>query len=87
MLLIKPKLAILDEIDSGLDIDAVKIISNSINNFKNNKRSIIIITHYNRLLEYILPDFVHIFLNGNIVKTGDKSLAKKIEKRGYDLFK
>jgi len=87
MLLLEPKLVILDEIDSGLDVDALKIIAKNINNFRSNENSIIIITHYNRLLDYVIPDFVHIFSGGAIVKSGDKNLAKEVEEQGYDDFK
>lgn len=84
MLLLKPKLVILDEIDSGLDVDALKIITKAINLFKNKENSIIIITHYNRLLDYVTPDFVHILSYGRIIKSGDKNLAKRVEEKGYD---
>ena len=87
MLLLKPKLAILDEIDSGLDVDALKIIAKNINDFRSKENSIIIITHYNRLLDYVIPDFVHIFSSGTIAKSGDKNLAKQVEDHGYDDFK
>lgn len=87
MLLLKPRLAILDEIDSGLDVDALRVIAKNINDFKSKENSIIIITHYNRLLDYVVPDFVHIFSNGTIVKSGDKNLAKEVEDQGYDDFK
>ena len=83
MLLINPKLIILDETDSGLDIDALKIISKGINDFKNSSNAFLLITHYNRILEYLEPDYVHVLLNGKIVKTGDKSLAIKLEEKGY----
>ncbi len=87
MLMLKPKLIILDEIDSGLDVDALKVISKNINEYKNKDTSIIVITHYNRLLDYVVPDFVHIFSSGTIIKSGDKKLAKEIEMKGYDSFK
>ncbi|MBY0580767.1 MAG: Fe-S cluster assembly ATPase SufC [Rickettsiales bacterium] len=87
MLLLEPKLVILDEIDSGLDVDALRIIAKNINNFRSKENSIIIITHYNRLLDYVIPDFVHIFSGGTIVKSGDKNLAKEVEEQGYDDFK
>jgi len=87
MLLLEPKLVILDEIDSGLDVDALRIIAKNINNFRSKENSIIIITHYNRLLDYVIPDFVHIFSGGSIVKSGDKNLAKEVEEQGYDDFK
>ena len=83
MTLLDPKLAILDEIDSGLDIDALKSISQSINNFFSPDKSMILITHYQRLLNYIKPDFVHIMQKGKIVLTGSSSLAEHLEKRGY----
>ena len=83
MLLINPKLIILDETDSGLDIDALKIVSKGINDFKNSNNAFLLITHYNRILEYLEPDYVHVLLNGKIVKTGDKSLAVKLEEKGY----
>tara|TARA_Y100001970_G_scaffold179896_1_gene219024 strand:+ start:219 stop:956 length:738 start_codon:yes stop_codon:yes gene_type:complete len=83
MLLIEPNLIILDETDSGLDIDALKIVSKGIRDFKNSNNAFLLITHYNRILEYLEPDFVHVLLNGKIVQTGDKSLAIKLEKEGY----
>ena len=82
MLLINPKLIILDETDSGLDIDALKIVSKGINDFKNSNNAFLLITHYNRILEYLEPDYVHVLLNGKIVKTGDKNLAVKLEEKG-----
>lgn len=84
MILLDSELSILDETDSGLDIDALKIISNSINNFINPDKSIILITHYQRLLDYIKPNYVHVMWNGKIIKTGSVELAKKLEKIGYD---
>ena len=83
MSILKPTLSILDETDSGLDIDALKIVTEGVNNLKNPNSSFIIITHYQRLLDYITPDFVHVMSNGTIVKTGDKSVAKNIELNGY----
>jgi len=83
MLLIEPKLIILDETDSGLDIDALKIVANGINNFKSSQNGFLLITHYYRIIEYLNPDFVHVLLNGKIVKSGDKNLALKLEKEGY----
>ena len=83
MLLIEPKLIILDETDSGLDIDALKIVSKGISDFRNSDNAFLLITHYNRILEYLEPDFVHVLLNGKIVQTGDKSLAIKLEEEGY----
>ncbi|MGK2896952.1 MAG: Fe-S cluster assembly ATPase SufC [Candidatus Makana argininalis] len=87
MMMLKPDLCILDEIDSGLDIDALKIISNIINSFKNYKRSIIIITHYQRIFKYIKPDYVHILYNGKIIRYSNYSLAKYIEDNGYGFIK
>ena len=83
MLLIEPKLIILDETDSGLDIDALKIVANGINNFKSSQNGFLLITHYYRMIEYLNPDFVHVLLDGKIVKSGDKNLALKLEKKGY----
>ena len=83
MSILKPTLSILDETDSGLDIDALKIVTEGVNNLKNPNSSFIIITHYQRLLDYITPDFVHVMNNGTIVKSGDKSIAKNIELNGY----
>jgi len=84
MILLEPKLAILDETDSGLDIDALKTVANGVNNLKNKDRSFLIITHYQRLLNYIVPDKVHILLKGKIIKSGDKNLAIELEKKGYE---
>ncbi len=83
LLMMDPKLAIMDETDSGLDIDALQIVSKGINQFRNKKRTIVIITHYQRLLEYIVPDIVHILYEGKVVKSGDAKLAMEIEKNGY----
>ena len=83
MITLEPSLAILDETDSGLDIDALKIVANGINNFRSQNRSFIVITHYQRLLDYIVPDFVHVLMDGKIIKSGDKELAKLLEKDGY----
>ena len=83
MLMLNPKLAILDETDSGLDIDALKIVSSGINMLRNKNNSFIIITHYERILNYVIPDFVHILSDGKIVRSGDAELAKKLEKTGY----
>lgn len=83
MAMLEPKLAILDETDSGLDIDALRIVSEGVNQLKNANNAYIIITHYQRLLEYIIPDFVHILYKGRIVKSGDKSLALQLEEQGY----
>ena len=84
MSMIEPKLTIMDETDSGLDIDALKIVAHGVNNFKNSERSFLIITHYQRLLNYITPDKVHILADGKIVKTGDKTLALELEEKGYE---
>ena len=84
MSLLEPKLAILDETDSGLDIDALKTVANGVNNLKNKNRSFLIITHYQRLLNYIIPDKVHILSKGKIIKSGDKNLAIELEKKGYE---
>lgn len=87
MAMLEPKLAILDETDSGLDIDALKIVSNGVNQLRNKDNAFIIITHYQRLLDYIVPDFVHVMYDGRIVKSGDKELAKELEAKGYDWIK
>ena len=83
MLVLDPKLAILDETDSGLDIDALKLVAEGINKFKNEGNAVLIITHYQRLLDYVEPDFVHVLSGGKIIKTGDKSLALELEESGY----
>jgi Fe-S cluster assembly ATP-binding protein len=83
MLTIEPAFSILDETDSGLDIDALKIVAEGVNNFRNSERSFLAITHYQRLLEYMQPDFIHVLIDGKIVKSGDKSLALKLEEKGY----
>lgn len=87
MALLNPKLAILDETDSGLDIDALRIVANGVNKLKTKENATIIITHYQRLLDYIVPDYVHILYKGKIVKSGDKSLAHILEEKGYDWIK
>ncbi len=87
MALLEPKLAILDETDSGLDIDALKIVADAVNQLRDPNRSFIIVTHYQRLLNYIVPDYVHVMHEGRIVKSGDKSLALKLEDQGYDWIK
>ncbi len=87
MALLDPKLAILDETDSGLDIDALKIVSNGVNKLHTDKNAFLVITHYQRLLNYIQPDYVHVLLNGQIVKSGGKELALELEERGYDWIK
>lgn len=84
MLMLNPKLAILDETDSGLDIDALRIVSEGVNSFKNEGNAVLVITHYQRLLDYIQPDFVHVLSDGKIIKTGDASLALELEEKGYD---
>lgn len=87
MAMLEPKLAILDETDSGLDIDALRIVANGVNKLKSQDNAVIVITHYQRLLNYIVPDFVHVLMDGQIVKSGDKSLALEIEEKGYDWIK
>lgn len=87
MAMLNPKLAILDETDSGLDIDALRIVANGVNQLKSSDNAIIIITHYQRLLEYVHPNLVHVLYNGRIIKTGDESLALELEKKGYDWLK
>ena len=87
MAMLEPKLAILDETDSGLDIDALRVVANGVNKLKSPENASIIITHYQRLLEYIVPDFVHVLYDGKIVKTGDKNLALMLEEKGYDWIK
>lgn len=84
MMMLNPKLAILDETDSGLDIDALRIVADGVNTFKNEGNAVLLITHYQRLLDYIQPDFVHVLADGKIIKTGDKSLALELEEKGYD---
>lgn len=86
MAILKPSLSILDEADSGLDIDALKVVAEGVNSLRDGKRSMLVITHYQRLLNYIVPDFVHIFADGRIVKSGDKDLAVKLEEQGYADF-
>ena len=83
----EPKLAILDETDSGLDIDALRIVSDGVNRLKSKDNAVVVITHYQRLLEYIVPDYVHVLLNGRIVKSGGKELALELEEKGYDWIK
>ena len=84
MMMLNPKLAILDETDSGLDIDALRIVADGVNKFRNEGNALLLITHYQRLLNYIQPDYVHVLADGKIIKTGDKSLALELEERGYD---
>lgn len=87
MAMLEPKLAILDETDSGLDIDALRIVANGVNKLKSKDNAVIVITHYQRLLEYIVPDFVHVLMDGKIVKSGGKELALELEEKGYDWIK
>jgi len=87
MAMLEPKLAILDETDSGLDIDALRIVANGVNKLKSKNNAVIVITHYQRLLDYIVPDFVHVIFNGKIVKSGGKELAHELEEKGYDWIK
>jgi len=84
MAVLEPRLALLDETDSGLDIDALKIVANGVNSLRRGDRSIVMVTHYQRLLDYIEPDFVHVLSGGRIIRSGDKSLALELERRGYD---
>jgi len=84
MAVLEPKLALLDETDSGLDIDALKVVANGVNSLRDSERSIVMVTHYQRLLDYIEPDFVHVLSGGKIIRSGDKSLALELERRGYD---
>ena len=84
MAMLEPKLAILDETDSGLDIDALRIVANGVNKLKNSENATLVITHYQRLLDYIIPDFVHVLYDGKIVKSGGKELAFELEEKGYD---
>lgn len=85
--MLEPKLAILDETDSGLDIDALRIVANGVNQLRSENNAFVVITHYQRLLEYIVPDFVHVLYNGQIVRTGTKELALELEEKGYDWIK
>ncbi|MGC6431878.1 MAG: Fe-S cluster assembly ATPase SufC [Jejuia sp.] len=87
MAMLEPKLAILDETDSGLDIDALRIVANGVNKLKSKDNAVVVITHYQRLLDYIVPDFVHVLHNGKIVKSGSKELAHELEEKGYDWIK
>ncbi|WP_274474728.1 Fe-S cluster assembly ATPase SufC [Mangrovimonas aestuarii] len=87
MAMLEPKLAILDETDSGLDIDALRIVANGVNKLKSKDNAVIVITHYQRLLDYIVPDYVHVLYNGKIVKSGTKELALELEEKGYDWIK
>ena len=85
--MMEPRLAILDETDSGLDIDALKIVANGVNKLRNADNAVIVITHYQRLLDYIVPDYVHVLMDGKIVKSGSKELAYQLEEKGYDWIK
>lgn len=87
MAMLQPRLAILDETDSGLDIDAIRVVSNGVNKLRNKDNAVLVVTHYQRLLDYIVPDFVHVLYNGRIVKSGPKELALELEERGYDFIK
>jgi len=87
MAMIQPRLAILDETDSGLDIDAIHIVANGVNKLRNKDNAVLVVTHYQRLLDYIIPDFVHVLYNGRIVKSGSKELAMELEEKGYDFIK
>lgn len=87
MAMMEPKLAILDETDSGLDIDALKVVANGVNKLRSEDNAIVVITHYQRLLDHIVPDFVHVLMNGRIVKSGTKELAYELEEKGYDWIK
>ena len=87
MALLIPDLAILDETDSGLDIDALKVISKGINTYMNENKAIILITHYQRLLDYVKPDYIHVMQEGKIIKTGNSQLAEELEKKGYEWLK
>jgi len=87
MAMMEPKLAILDETDSGLDIDALKVVANGVNKLRSKDNAVVVITHYQRLLDYIVPDFVHVLMNGKIVKSGGKELAYELEEKGYDWIK
>ena len=84
MAMLNPKLSILDETDSGLDIDALKTVAKGVNKLKSKENATIVITHYQRLLDYIIPDFVHVLKDGKIIKTGNKNLALELENKGYD---
>ena len=84
MAVLEPKLAIMDETDSGLDIDALKIVAEGVNKMKNENNAILVVTHYQRLLNYIIPDFVHVLMDGKIVESGGKELAMRLEEEGYD---
>jgi Fe-S cluster assembly ATP-binding protein len=83
LLLLQPKLALLDETDSGLDIDALKVVAEGVNRYRSADNGVVLITHYQRLLDYLVPDFVHVLSNGKIIESGDKSLALELEAKGY----
>jgi Fe-S cluster assembly ATP-binding protein len=85
--MLEPKLAILDETDSGLDIDALRIVANGVNELRSSNNAFLVVTHYQRLLDYIVPDFVHVLYNGRIVRSGTKELALELEEKGYDFIK
>jgi Fe-S cluster assembly ATP-binding protein len=87
MAMLQPRLAVLDETDSGLDIDAIRVVANGVNKFRNKDNAVLLVTHYQRLLNYIVPDFVHVLYNGRIVKSGGKQLALELEEKGYDFIK
>jgi Fe-S cluster assembly ATP-binding protein len=87
MAMLEPKLAILDETDSGLDIDALKIVAHGVNKLRTKSNAVVVVTHYQRLLDYIIPDFVHVLYKGKIVKSGNKDLALELEAKGYDWIK
>jgi Fe-S cluster assembly ATP-binding protein len=87
MAVLNPKLALLDETDSGLDIDALRVVANGVNALRGKDRAMIVITHYQRLLDYIVPDFIHVLYDGRIVKSGTKELALELERKGYDWLK
>ena len=87
LLMLNPKLALLDETDSGLDIDALRIVANGVNKFHNEKNAVLVVTHYQRLLDYIVPDYVHVLYKGRIIKSGGKDLALELEEKGYDWLK
>lgn len=87
MAILKPKLAILDETDSGLDIDAIRIVANGVNKLRSKNNAVLVVTHYQRLLDYVIPDFVHVLYNGRIVRSGSKELALELEEKGYDFIK
>ena len=84
MLILEPRLAVLDETDSGLDIDALKVVANGVNTLRSPERSVVLVTHYQRLLDYVIPDHVHVLVRGKIARSGDRTLALELEKRGYD---